>query len=527
MAEKTPPGPKTSGRVAGVAAAAAILVGGYYGLVVRPASTPAPEATSAGATKAPDAAPVASDAKPADSKPTEAAAAAAAKPAEKAEAAKDEAAIPTEGSVPSFDIVRVEPTGETVVAGLAAPKSKVELMDGSAPIATAEANERGEWAMAIEKPLSPGTHDLSIRTTSADKKTESLSEQSVAVQVQEPGKGEALVVLNTPDAASKILQKPEVAGETQVAAAATPSAPAGTETPATPENAAAAPAAPDAAARPDTAVKPDAVATASKSDAAATPEAASQPDTAAKPDAVAKTDAPATPDAPANADTLAEADKAANPDTKPGVAPAVQTHAMTAEQPASMPDTKSPDTKTAEVTPPAAAPQVTVDAVEVEDGKTFVAGSAKTSAPVRVYVDEKPIGEAKPGEGGRWLLETPTAIEPGRRVVRADQVEPDSGKVVSRAEVPFERTADVAALSPVVAGGGGAGGASADGNVPAPQNVIIRRGDNLWSISRRLYGRGIRFSTIYAANDDQIRNPNLIYPGQTFVLPTGDANWTN
>jgi nucleoid-associated protein YgaU len=490
MAEKTPPGPKTSGRVAGVAAAAAILVGGYYGLVVRPASTPAPEATSAGATKTPDAAPAASDAKPADSKPTEAATAAAAKPAEKAEAA-NEAAIPDEGSVPSFDIVRVEPTGETVVAGLAAPKSKVELMDGSAPIATAEANERGEWAMAIEKPLSPGTHDLSIRTTSVDKKTESLSEQSVAVQVQEPGKGEALVVLNTPDAASKILQKPEVAGDTQIAAA-TPSVPAGTEAPTTPENTAAAPGA------------------------------------TAKPDAVAQTDVPAKTDAPAKAaDTLAETDKAANPEAKPGVASAAPADATTAEQPGSTPDTKAPDTKTAEVAPPAAAPQITVDAVEVEDGKTFVAGSAKTSAPVRVYVDEKPIGEAKPGEGGRWLLETPTPIEPGRRVVRADQVETGSAKVVSRAEVPFERTADVAALSPVVAGGGGAGGASADGNVPAPQNVIIRRGDNLWSISRRLYGRGIRFSTIYAANDDQIRNPDLIYPGQTFVLPTGDANWTN
>jgi hypothetical protein len=327
-----------------------------------------------------------SDAKPADSKPTEAATAAAAKPAEKAEAS-NEAAIPDEGSVPSFDIVRVEPTGETVVAGLAAPKSKVELMDGSAPIATAEANERGEWAMAIEKPLSPGTHDLSIRTTSVDKKTESLSEQSVAVQVQEPGKGEALVVLNTPDAASKILQKPEVAGDTQIAAA-TPSAPAGTEAPTTPENTAAAPGA------------------------------------TAKPDAVAQTDVPAKTDAPAKAaDTLAETDKAANPEAKPDVASAAPADATTAEQPASTPDTKAPDTKTAEVAPPAAAPQITVDAVEVEDGKTFVAGSAKTSAPVRVYVDEKPIGEAKPGEGGRWLLETPTPIEPGRRVVRADQVE--------------------------------------------------------------------------------------------------------
>ena len=49
--------------------------------------------------------------------------------------------------------------------------------------------------------------------------------------------------------------------------------------------------------------------------------------------------------------------------------------------------------------------------------------------------------------------------------------------------------------------------------------VIIRKGDTLWHISRRVYGRGMRYTTIYQANKDQIRNPNLIWPGQTFALP--------
>lgn len=568
MAENTPPGPKTSGRVAGVVAIAAILVGGYYGLVAKPASTTATSsdaAPAAAGAKPPEAAPAATDAaaKPADAaaKPAESAATDATKtPAAPAAASADakteatapakEEAVPSETSAPSFDIVRVEPTGETVVAGLAAPKSKVELLDGAAPIATAEANERGEWAMAVEKPLAPGTHDLSIRTTSADKKIETLSEQSVAVQVPESGKGQALVVLNTPDAASKILQKPDAQGETKVAAAApdatapqidAPKADA-PKTDATVADAASAAPAPDAAAQAAKAGEP-----AASSDAAAskpaTPDAAGQavaaaPDAAAKPDTTVAADATAKPDttkpdatakeeAPAATDTLADADKAAKPDATVAAAAPAPADAATANKSAATTDGKTADTKTANAAAPAAEPKVTVDAVEVEGGKTFVAGSAKTNAPVRVYVDDKPIGQAKPGEGGRWLLETPNAIEPGRRVVRADQLETDSGKVVARAEVPFERTADVAVLAPVVAGGGGAGGASADGNVPSPQNVIIRRGDNLWSISRRLYGRGVRFSTIYEANNDQIRNPDLIYPGQTFVLPAGDSSWTN
>ncbi|WP_051231036.1 LysM peptidoglycan-binding domain-containing protein [Kaistia adipata] len=498
MAEQTPPGPKTSGRVAGIVAVAAILVGGYYGLIAKPTAektrTPEQEAS----------------APPADAKAPAANAEKAPEPAKAAEAGKtsegegaaaksgagteQKAEVPAEGAVPSFDIVRVEPTGETVVAGLAAPKSKVELLDGSSTVATAEANERGEWAVAIEKPLAPGTHDLSIRTTSPDKKVETLSEQSVAVQVQEPGKGEALVVLNTPDSASKVLQKPVASAEQQVASATQQ---------------------PSASEPPKAGSNGDASAAGTAPAAEAPAAAAAQPD-ASQPAGSATVDA-AAPKAGEAPQQQADAGPAAG-----------EPAAGATEKTIAAPEGKDGASATADASKAAAEPKVTVDAVEVEDGKLFVAGSAKSKAPVRVYMDDKLVGEAKPEENGRWLLETKRTVEPGRRIVRADQVEADgSGKVVERAEVPFERTEDVAMLAPVVATGGGGSGASADGNVPAPQSVIIRRGDNLWTISRRLYGRGIRYSTIYEANHDQIRSPHLIYPGQTFVLPAGDANWTN
>lgn len=61
----------------------------------------------------------------------------------------------------------------------------------------------------------------------------------------------------------------------------------------------------------------------------------------------------------------------------------------------------------------------------------------------------------------------------------------------------------------------------------APENiirtgtaVIIKPGDNLWRISRKTYGRGIRYTTIFRANREQIRNPNLIYAGQVFKVPS-------
>lgn len=82
------------------------------------------------------------------------------------------------------------------------------------------------------------------------------------------------------------------------------------------------------------------------------------------------------------------------------------------------------------------------------------------------------------------------------------------------------------------AAGSTTGQTAADGAATAPKtiaqapltqseaaSVIIRRGDTLWQISRRIYGQGVRYTTIYIANQDQINNPNLIEPGQIFGLP--------
>jgi nucleoid-associated protein YgaU len=44
-------------------------------------------------------------------------------------------------------------------------------------------------------------------------------------------------------------------------------------------------------------------------------------------------------------------------------------------------------------------------------------------------------------------------------------------------------------------------------------------GNSLWRLARRSYGRGIRYVEIYQANRSQIRDPNLIYPGQVLAVP--------
>lgn len=48
---------------------------------------------------------------------------------------------------------------------------------------------------------------------------------------------------------------------------------------------------------------------------------------------------------------------------------------------------------------------------------------------------------------------------------------------------------------------------------------VVMPGDSLWRIAARTYGAGSKWRTIYEANKDIIRNPNLIYVGQVLTLP--------
>lgn len=59
-------------------------------------------------------------------------------------------------------------------------------------------------------------------------------------------------------------------------------------------------------------------------------------------------------------------------------------------------------------------------------------------------------------------------------------------------------------------------------NSPAPssaQSYTVVSGDCLWTIAKRFYGSGAKYTVIYQANQDKIANPNLIYPGQVLTIP--------
>jgi hypothetical protein len=146
-----------------------------------------------------------------------------------------------------------------------------------------------------------------------------------------------------------------------------------------------------------------------------------------------------------------------------------------------------------------------LDVVDYDDSDTMrFAGTAPPGARLRVYADNRHLGDAEADSSGRWSLTPAEAPAVGRHLLRVDQLGapgPARVRLVSgRIEVAFQRESLPA-------------GALRDGR------VVVQPGNSLWRIARQAYGRGIRYTVIYRANQGQIREPDRIFPGQVFALP--------
>jgi nucleoid-associated protein YgaU len=172
---------------------------------------------------------------------------------------------------------------------------------------------------------------------------------------------------------------------------------------------------------------------------------------------------------------------------------------------------------------------ISVEAVEIEGSSVFVVGAADPGSRVLAYADNIMIGEAVASPAGRFMIKTERELAFGEHIIRVDAVGADGAEVLARIAVPFTNEGGDAIGNLLSA----ASGAQGTKTAPAAETtstqtenvnraVIIRRGDTLWRISRRVYGQGVRFSTIYLANQNQIKDPDRIWPGQVFQVPPKD-----
>ncbi|HKT61684.1 MAG TPA: LysM peptidoglycan-binding domain-containing protein [Gemmatimonadales bacterium] len=64
------------------------------------------------------------------------------------------------------------------------------------------------------------------------------------------------------------------------------------------------------------------------------------------------------------------------------------------------------------------------------------------------------------------------------------------------------------------------GGSSSTAPAPSSgQSYTVVKGDSLSKIAKQFYGNASQWKKIYEANKDTIKNPDLIYPGQTITIP--------
>ena len=66
------------------------------------------------------------------------------------------------------------------------------------------------------------------------------------------------------------------------------------------------------------------------------------------------------------------------------------------------------------------------------------------------------------------------------------------------------------------------------GELDAPEESVevvyyeIKKGDTLWAIASAHLGSGARYTEIFEANREVIKDPDLIYPGQKIRIPKGE-----
>ena len=65
------------------------------------------------------------------------------------------------------------------------------------------------------------------------------------------------------------------------------------------------------------------------------------------------------------------------------------------------------------------------------------------------------------------------------------------------------------------------GGSSSTAPTPASttRTYTVVAGDSLSKIAKRFYGDASKWKLIHEANKDQIKDPDLIHPGQVFTIP--------
>lgn len=184
-----------------------------------------------------------------------------------------------------------------------------------------------------------------------------------------------------------------------------------------------------------------------------------------------------------------------------------------------------------------------------EGGAIVMTGRADPSATVKAAINGRSAGEAKVAADGAWTLTASNPSKKSASSVRLDLFNKE-GKAIDGSDLPYKVDAPATRVaaneththldasssstfssSPAkpsrkqkrtktqTAALADPKAAATAAEEPKTRIIKVRRGDSLWRISKRHLGNGKRWARFYKLNKAKIDNPDMIYPGQTLVLP--------
>ena len=417
--------------------------------------------------------------------------------------------------------VEVESMGSFLAAGKAAPGSQSRVYLNGSYVATVTADKFGKWELQIKRGMKPGRY--AVRVDQVESKTGKVTARAeVPFDYPRTVSSSRKRLAGSPEPSPKAAGAGKPGSDTvapstgvHVASAAPSPAPAGSyiaaQTGGTASGAATARTGVTSATQPDGSKRFGATVVVGTT----APAHVTVPAPVAAPSGTPAKSKGAKPGG--EPDTAASA--ALSPDataTQPGKAPP-----GTIVQPevAKSGGTSGPPRQAA--TPTAAAPAPSASAAGTGLAAPVSGSGATGSSETTTRMDSAKAGTSSPPGGVVPQSDVP-AIVAGQAPTTGQKRMASAGTGDGTQAGTGQGTAP-ASGSGEVAGGGSMASAASDRVeptiVPELVTATVFRGDSLWRISRKVLGHGIRYTQIYAANTKQIRDPNLIYPGQVFVVP--------
>lgn len=367
---------------------------------------------------------------------------------------------------PKLDVVRVDADGNAVIAGQAAPGDSVVLRLDGETLDTVTADSAGNFVAMLAIDPADLARVLSLEAVGADGTVTAGTESVLIAPFAAP------IAQVAGDIAAAPSGTEEQAGSALATAAEVPTA----ETTAAGQQAA-------------EAVTAEATAAAQEQSATTTADVA------------AATDAPAEA-ASAQTDQVASA---APQTAAPAEVPSAEAAAAAPQAPAVL-IAGQDGIRVAQGAEAASETNVQLDAITYDDqGGVILAGRGLADAEVRLTLDDREVGTATVDVGGQWSV--PLAdVAAGTYTLRIEQLDA-SGAVAATVQTPFLRE-DPARIrdNPMLA-------------APGSSVITVQRGFTLWGIAEANFGNGILYVQIFQENRSDIRDPDLIFPGQIFALP--------